>query len=203
MAQEPIPEGPFRIEIKADPAEGAQDWQSAMAEFEEKEKPKRPVAAKPTAPPPPTRASERPKLTPDDVATRDDAPVSQARPMTRYEELCKTPSMKIEKADISVITDFSLLIGRVNEIGRDLLKLQKDAPEMFQERFYRTWHDNVKETSVIMLKELHALRNGRQQKKYDKKYVCSKCHSVFMAALGPDLLCDACKGEMAPRNGPY
>ncbi|MCC7391855.1 hypothetical protein IT571_05800, partial [Candidatus Sumerlaeota bacterium] len=73
--------------------------------------------------------------------------------------------------------------------------------DYFPERLFKTWTDNLKETSTVMMKELHEMRHGRQQKKYDKRYVCSTCSCVFMVPLGPDQVCDACKAARVPKGG--
>jgi len=171
-------------------SESSIDWAKAFAELEQEAKGGPPVGATPSpAVPSPAAANQ--------------TPAPDAAPRSRYEELCRTPSMKIEKGDLSVLTEFSRIIANVQQLSRHIDAMKGDYPDVLPERFYNTWADNMKETSMVMLKEFHAMRHGRQQKKYDARHVCSRCQSVFMMALPSDNVCDACRGAMAPRTGPY
>jgi hypothetical protein len=131
----------------------------------------------------------------------DTTPIPDSRPMTRYEELCRKPSMSLEAGDVSVMTDLSEIIARVNEAARYVERLQKEHPNFMPERFLNLWINNLRDTSQVMMREFHALRNGRQQKKYDKRCICAKCNGVFLTVL-PGGVCDECRASKrsAPRN---
>lgn len=170
---------PFRIDINDD----AGDWMSALNDLEKEQE----KSASSEPPPPEAPAPEKPTPAPD-------------RPLTKYEELCRAPSMNVAKEDLSVISQFSAVIASVNDAGRSIDGLRKSFPHAVEERHFSTWSENLKMTATTMMREFHALRNGRQQKKYDKRCVCEKCHSVFMVAL-PGNICDECRAQEVPRGG--
>lgn len=140
-------------------------------------------------------------LTPGPTGTQTPEPTD--RPLSKYELLCRTPSMKMEKGDLKVWTEFSVVIGKVSAAAAALERLRTRVPSMKDNRSCRTCADNLKETSIVMMKEFHSLRNGRAAKKYDATHVCAECHMVFMVPLPEDGICDACRGAKAPRLGPY
>lgn len=123
--------------------------------------------------------------------------------MSRYEQLCKLPSMQMERGDMDVMLEFSEIISKVNATGRLLTKLRENHPYALPPHIMQTLRDNLKETSTVMLRELHIMRNGREKKKYEKRFVCKCCHSVFMVPLPGDGICDECRADMTPRAGPY
>lgn len=123
--------------------------------------------------------------------------------LSRYERLCKTPTLKLKKADVEVMTEFSNIIARVNDTGRVLTELHRQHPDVLPDRIYKTVRENLKETAMVMLREFHEMRHGRAQKKYDKKYVCERCHGVFMVPLPADNICDCCRSEKTPGSGRY
>lgn len=125
------------------------------------------------------------------------------RPMTRYEQLCKLPSMQMERADMDVMVEFSEVIALVNKAGRSATKLRDNHPYALPEHITNMIRNNLKETATVMLRELHIMRNGRAKKTYEKKFVCKSCHSVFMVPLPGDGICDECRAGMTPRSSPY
>lgn len=183
---------PFGAEIKLTSSTGATNWADAFKELAAEDETAASTSTASTTPP--AIDSSIPETPPPGSAPKQ-------RPLSRYEEMIRAPSLTMNKEDINAITEFSEMIAKVNAAQRSLEKLRTAHPELFNERMYSGWTANLKETGMIMLKEFHALRNGRQQKKYDKRFVCSKCHSVFMVPLPPEGLCDECKGSKTPRLG--
>ena len=123
--------------------------------------------------------------------------------MKRYEELCKTPSMKIETEDLKVINELSDILSAVNSAISQLKRFEEKHPYLIAPNVFRVWEDNLKETSSIMFREFHNLRNGKKKKVYDKRYVCNECHSVFMMPL-PEGICDECRSRKASEgSAPY
>jgi hypothetical protein len=60
--------------------------------------------------------------------------------------------------------------------------------------------NHLRDNQNILLREFNGLQQGGRTKKvYDKRYVCTKCHSVFLMPL-TNGMCDQCrsKGEPAP-----
>jgi hypothetical protein len=195
---------PFRIEITSGGDAG--DWASAMENLQQEASvpsapvgPVKPIATGASSTP--VQAGSPPSGLPN--AAEVDATPTTDRPLSKYEELIRTPSMKMERADLGVMTEFSQIIALVSNAARAADAVEKKHPGQVPERLIRLWRDNLRETSTVMLRELHAMRNGRQQKKYDKRCVCVECHSVFMVPLPGDGVCDACRAAKAPRTGPY
>ncbi|MEO8376044.1 MAG: hypothetical protein ABI579_00100 [Candidatus Sumerlaeota bacterium] len=195
-------DGAFRRHLKADDV-GASSWADAIRDLEEsgldleqKYTPPRPEQT-------PKKTGNEP--TQPSIATRDetspDLSLTPNSSTSRYDEIRKSSSMKMGAADLTVIVAFSDLIAKVNFAGKAINELRRQHPDFFPDRLFKTWTDNLKETSTVMMKELHAMRNGRQQKKYDKRCICSECSGVFMVPLGPDQTCDACKAAKVPKGG--
>ncbi len=122
---------------------------------------------------------------------------------SRYEEVIRRKSLKVEKADVHVMMEFSSIIAKVNEAGKTITKIRDQYPDEIPTHLSNGIRDNIKETATVMLKEFQAMRHGRTQKKYDKKYVCKKCHSVFMVPLGKEGICDECKASQTSSSAPY
>ena len=187
----------FRRKIKADDV-SASSWADAIRELEESGR-----DLEPKAPPPAPKTGDEPtqaRIDPRDE-TSPELSRSTGSALSRYDELRKAPTMKMQSADLTVIVAFSDLIAKVNAAGKAVNELKRAHPDYFPERLFKIWTDNLKETSTVMMKELHEMRHGRQQKKYDKRYVCSTCSCVFMVPLGPDQVCDACKAARVPKGG--
>ncbi|MBI1292566.1 hypothetical protein GC173_15215 [bacterium] len=202
---------PFRIKIDGTdtPADG--DLERAYAELE-----KEASGSMQASTPLPTdmRASSQPTPLPQQTTTaltplpldprksaNRDTPTD--RPLTKYEEMCRAKSLNIGAADVKVIAEFSQIIAAVNEATRMLDRLEKTYPDQLPDRLLTLIRENLRDSTQTMLKELHAMRNGRVQKKYDKKYVCCECHTVFLVPLPADNVCDACRASSVPRSAPY
>jgi hypothetical protein len=132
-----------------------------------------PTPAPPTTPPPP-----QPSL-------------------SRYDELRRVKGVRMEKSDLTLFSDLSVVLGKVNAAQRTVEALREKHPDLVDERIYNTWVTNLKETQMIMLREFHALRNGLKEKKYDKRCICTKCNAVFLVPL-PDGVCDECRSASGP-----
>ncbi|MCC6547391.1 hypothetical protein IT570_09510 [Candidatus Sumerlaeota bacterium] len=187
----------FRRHIKAEDV-SASSWADAIRELEESGCD---LEGKHT--PPPRKTGNEPTQ-PRIDATSETSPELSRTPgsaMSRYDELRRAPTLKMQSADLGVIVAFSDLIAKVNVAGKAINDLKRAHPDFFPDRLFKTWTDNLKETSTVMMKELHEMRNGRQQKKYDKRCICKACHGVFMVSLGADQLCDACKAARVPKGG--
>jgi hypothetical protein len=179
------PPEPFRIELDIGNDESLE---ALLASLSEPAPAPTPCPPSPCAPPP---------------APAAEPAAAPARPLTRYEELLRTKGTTLDKGDLSVYAELSNLAAAVHCISRSIASLREHHPHLFSDRHYDTWIDSLKETHTTMLKEIHALRNGRLEKKYDKRFVCARCHAVFMVALPEDGLCDECRGAMTRRGGAY
>ncbi len=137
-------------------------------------------------------------------AERKPLPTRRPSPnMSRYEELCKKPSMTIKREDLKVIDELSEILGSVNTALRMLQGFEKTYEHNIPKQKFRLWEENLKDTAMIMYREFHALRNGKQQKTYDKRCICTCCHGVFMVPL-PDGLCDECRSRKTTKSAaPY
>jgi hypothetical protein len=122
-----------------------------------------------------------------------------ARPdMARYEALCKKPSIALKGGDIRVIDEMSEILCSVNVASALIGKFVQKHPQAVAEDRIARWENTLRDIATVMYREFHALRNGRTKKTYDKRYVCSTCHSVFMAPL-PGGMCDECRSRAAAR----
>ena len=128
-----------------------------------------------------------------------DDPLNQTN---KYRELCKKPSMTVKSDDLAVMNEFSEVIGSVSEAANLLEEFVKEYPDVIPEQKLRIWDDNLRETASIMFREFHQLRHGKQNKVYDKKYICKECKSVFMVPL-PENICDECRSKQLPRSSDY
>jgi len=117
--------------------------------------------------------------------------------LSRYDELRRLKGVRMEKTDLTIFSDLSVVLGKVNAAQRTVETLRAKHPELVDERIYNTWVTNLKETQMIMLREFHALRNGLKEKKYDKRCICTKCNAVFLVPL-PDGICDECRSVSKP-----
>lgn len=121
----------------------------------------------------------------------------------RYDEIRNRKSMGIPQEDRATFDDFAEILCSVNTALNQLRRFEKEHPYLMAPNIYRFWEENLQETATIMFRELHSLRNGKQNKEYDKRNVCSECHHVFMYPL-PEGLCDECRSKKATRgSAPY
>jgi len=187
---------PFRIKLDSEPAA---DLRQAYADLERQGASQTPLPQRPAnAPTPAPVAPVAAVCTP--VPTETPNP---DRPLSKYEEMCRARSLTIASADVNVITQFSQVIAALNDALRAAEKLPVTHPNVMPERMTSLIRDNLRECAQTMMKELHAMRNGRVQKKYDKRNVCCECHTVFLVPLPADNVCDACRAAKVPRSGPY
>ncbi len=133
-------------------------------------------------------------------AAETSSPTERARRLARYEELCKRTSVKMQAEDLETLSAYSKVIGSVSNAELKLRQLVESYPDELPEHLKKTCANNLKETVMVMLNEFHQLRNGRRQKKYDKRHVCQKCHSVFLVPLPKDGICDECRAEAERRS---
>lgn len=194
----------FRIDLSEEELNVSKEdaWADVFNEFEqwemgEKEKRKQDNTPIPTVK---SEQNARP-ATPREEPQKQDAPAPAPAPepasprhpsMKRYEELTKKKSIALGDGDIDVISEFCAIIGKVNELRRHVQNLENNHPDYVPERFIKLWQSNLRETSEVMMKEFHELRNGRKEKKYNAKHICKKCHSVFLMPL-PGGVCDECR----------
>ncbi|MCB2153925.1 hypothetical protein KQI84_03510 [bacterium] len=226
--EEPDQSSPEKFEIRIE-SSGPVDWGSALKELEEWDKkipaaktaPAKPEAASAAPKPPAEPKKEEYKAVPAEEAPaaeakepetaeesapepeEDEATRKRREGMKRYEELCKTPSMKIESEDLKIINELSEILSSVNTAVNQLKRFEEKHPYLIAPNVFRVWEDNLKETATIMFREFHNLRNGKKKKVYDKRYVCNECHSVFMMPL-PEGICDECRSRKAAEGAaPY
>lgn len=186
-------DSPFGREIKLETGDSASDWMALLSELrgtkeeggEPEEQREKGGEVKLEESKPPVEMEEKEKR------------------RSRYEELCRTPSISMKQTDMLVMSEFSEIIGQVNKAGKALNTLRKQHPGLVQDRLAETCVENLKETSQVMLREFHSMRHGREQKKYDKRCVCVNCHGVFMTPLPSDRICDECRAGQTPSAAPY
>jgi hypothetical protein len=184
----PAPKNPYTVEIEVE-ASGPVDWASALEELES-------MSSTPATPAKPAPAPAAPKV--DQEAER-----RALEGRKRYEELCRKPSMTMESDDLKIIDELSEILSYINTATNLLEKFGKAHPYLIAPNILRVWEDNLKETTTVMYREFHNLRNGRKAKTYDKRYVCTKCQSVAMLPL-PEGLCDECRSKtVGGRDGSY
>lgn len=134
-------------------------------------------------------------------APRDEStPRPSAESMARYDALRKKKSIVMKGEDIRVMEEMSDVVCTVNTATALLEEFRKQYGEAISEEKYNGWRNTLRDTSMVMLKEFHALRNGRQAKVYDKRNICSVCNTVFMQALPADRICDECRSRALPRG---
>lgn len=154
-----------------------------------------------------SQSPEETRILEEAAAEAESAPTAdeRAKRLARYEELCKKTSVRMQREDLDLFSQFSTVIGAVSEAENKLRQVFEKYPERVSERQQKTCTNNMKETVMVMLNEFHQLRNGRSQKKYDKRNVCVKCHNVFMEPLPKDGICDECRaaGNRSQSGGAY
>ena len=189
----------FRINLSEEDLMGTGEdaWADALSEFEDWEKKAAAAKAKEAEPIPPAQ-EEKPKAAAPAPSKAPQQPIKTSGKMTRYEELCKTPSIKMSSDDLNVMTEFSNIIAKVNRAVSLLEKLKTEHSYAAEERFLTTWHGNAREVQLVMMKEFQQMQHGRVEKKYDQRCICKKCHSVFMEPI-PGGVCDECKAASMPR----
>lgn len=159
----------------------------------------------PPAPAPPPDESKAIALAAEKVEGAARAPEAEVRRrLSKYDELRKKPSMTMKVEDLKVWDELSEIMGSVNRAVALIDSFKRDNAEKLPVEKFDGVAAGLKEVSSIMFREFHALRHGKQHKTYDKKNVCTKCHSVFMAPL-PDGICDECRSNTKPhpRAGEY
>lgn len=175
---------PFRHDL----TEEEKDLGGFLAELQQAE-----GGASPPAPSAGSEADDREEQKPEPPAEEKPAPPRAPSPMSRYDELRNARGVSMEKDDLCVYTDFSSVIGKIHAAQQTIEGLRRDFPDILPERSFDTWIGNLKETQMVMMREFHALRNGRREKKYDKRCICVRCFSVFLVPLPADGLCDECR----------
>ncbi|MDX2176127.1 MAG: hypothetical protein SF028_06620 [Candidatus Sumerlaeia bacterium] len=185
---EPRPAPLGQIDLSAEVGKGPLSWADALKELE---------SATPAPKPQPRPKAEAPAAAPAPPAEPTPAPAPTLRagePNSRYDQIRRTPGMQVKTEDVKILDELSTILGYVNSASAALAKFTKDHPTLVAPNISYLWQDNLKETSTVMLREFHALRNGRLAKSYDKRNVCTKCHTVYMSPL-PDGICDECRSN--------
>jgi hypothetical protein len=141
-----------------------------------------------------------PEARDDEAETNARNTPSPRRPdMSKYEALCKKPSIALKGGDIRVMDEMSEVLCGVNVANALIGKFAAKHPGAIDPARIERWENNLRDTATVMYREFHALRNGRMKKTYDKRHVCTECHAVFMVPL-PEGICDECRSRKAPRN---
>ncbi len=123
--------------------------------------------------------------------------------MSRYDQLRRAPSMKIDPQAVQIANEFADILFHISRANQKLASFREKYPYLIAPNVFGCWEDNLKECTTTMLREFQTLKNG-PKKSYDKKFICKKCHSVFFVSL-PDGICDECRGNMKPATptAPY
>jgi hypothetical protein len=187
---------PYHHEISIDETEGPIDWASALKELE-KSTPK---------------ASDSDRALISTVKSSTEIPlespdreVIQSVPDSRskYRELATKRAVKISNEDLKTLDELAEILASVNIANTLLGGFVRQHPEAVSPRIIESWRHNLKETSQIMMREFHQLRNGKDNKAYDPRNVCTVCHTVYLAPL-PDGVCDQCRANTGTRaEGAY
>lgn len=119
--------------------------------------------------------------------------------MARYEELIKKPSMKMESEDLKILDELSDVMSHVNGALNGIQKFAQKHPYLMAPNVRGAVEDNLKEANIVLTREFHNLRNGRLKKVYEKKFVCTKCHTVFLSPL-QEGVCDECRTRPEDKN---
>lgn len=93
-----------------------------------------------------------------------------------------------------VTNEFAEIIKLHNEVIERLERFRNEYPYLVAPNIFDTLEGNVKENVQIMYRELQNLHRT-EGPRYDKKYICKRCHQAFMISL-PDGLCDKCRAEI-------
>ena len=96
----------------------------------------------------------------------------------------------MKRDDLDVFGELSEIMSSVNSALNRLQVFQRKHPYLVAPNILRHWEENLRETSTLMTREFHALRNGKDNKTYDKRCVCNICHTVYMEPLPEDGICD-------------
>ena len=187
---------PYHHEISLDETDGPIDWATALKELEK------------SAPAP--RDADRALIS--TVKSSTQVPVdlveseqTRSAPDSRskYRELASKRAVKISNEDLKTLDELADILASVNIANTLLDGFIRQHPEAVPPRLIENWRHNLKETSQIMMREFHQLRNGKENKVYDPRYVCTVCHTVYLAPL-PDGVCDQCRANTGSRaEGAY
>lgn len=179
-------------------AEGGTSWEDAISELSNLSETPQPVSAKKVEPKPAAPAAE---------VEEKDSPVTTPTPIrgasqNKLKELMNKPAMKVSTEDVVVMEELSSILSQINSAANGLKKFERDHPYLIAPNILRMWEDNLKETSTVMLREFHNLRNGRQAKTYDPRCVCTSCRTVHMVPI-PGGVCDECLSQKNRPGGAY
>jgi hypothetical protein len=188
---------PYHHEISLDEDDGPIDWAAALRELEKSA----PKANPEDYTPIPTVKSTAPAPESRPASSGITRPTSDGR--SRYEELTKKRAVSISEEDLKTLDELADILSSVNIASSLLDGFVSHHPEAVQPRLIEGWRHNLKETAQIMLREFHQLRNGKENKTYDPRNVCTVCHTVYLSPL-PDGVCDECRANRGEKkDGAY
>ncbi len=90
--------------------------------------------------------------------------------------------------------EFSQIIKVHNDALERIQRFREAYPYLMAPNVFETLEHNVKENVQIMYRELQNIHR-KEGPHYEKKYVCKRCHRVFMTSL-QDGLCDECRAQL-------
>ena len=93
-----------------------------------------------------------------------------------------------------ILNEFSEIIKLHNEALDRLKRYAEAYPYLIAPNLAELMEHNLKDNLTLLYRELQGLQN-QKDKKYQKKFVCKKCHQVFLSSL-PDGICDRCRSKM-------
>lgn len=125
-------------ELNIEDLSGPVDWASALREFEEYTPPEPQPEREPTSPPV-SEEKPPPVETPKPVAEEVAAPIEEAEPEDMLGEMT------------GVLTE-------VNRAINLLRKFEQAHPYLIAPNIFRVWEDGLRETSLMMTREYHRLR---------------------------------------------
>jgi rRNA maturation endonuclease Nob1 len=187
---------PYHHEISIEETDGPIDWASALKELEKsapapRDADRAPISTVKSSTQVPVEAGE----------SEQNRPAPDSR--SKYRELASKRAVKISTEDLKTLDELADILASVNIANSLLDGFIRQHPEAVSPRLIENWRHNLKETSQIMMREFHQLRNGKENKVYDPRNVCTVCHTVYLSPL-PDGVCDQCRANTGSRaEGAY
>ena len=89
--------------------------------------------------------------------------------------------------------EFSQILKVHNDAIERLERFREAYPYLMAPNIFETLEHNLKDNVQIMYRELQNIHR-QDGPHYKEKYICKKCHKVFLVTL-PEGLCDECRAE--------
>jgi hypothetical protein len=93
-----------------------------------------------------------------------------------------------------IMNEFAEIIKYHNTSLERLKRFAEAYPYLIAPNVLELIEHNLKDNITLLYREFQGLQN-QKDKKYQKKFVCNKCHQVFLSSL-PDGICDKCRSKI-------